>query len=562
MDLVTSPAERSDSIDSSDSFVPAPDIRTARRGFAFRAGILALLALIPVYVICLTAPGFGMFHDDGIYTVTAKALAEGKGYSIISLPNAPPQTKYPPLLPFLLSIVWRIAPQFPANIVALRLIPFVAATAWLALLFVYARRLVGETAAIWICVLIAANRWVIFTSSIVMSESLFALLSLASVWLLEKLRRSDSLLRAGALAAVAVLAYLTRTAGVAIFGTGVVALLLARRRRSAVILVLSAVVSAGVWSVWQRQSVRAATSIENYYTAQNYRDSAITSPRFDFADKAQIAAATAIYVFTSPARLFCVPITTGLGIPGSVFLLLWLNGLFWLVAARGFSSLPISARLLTILYAGMILCWVWHPDRLLLPILPFLLIACCRGSKGWPAMRFVIPAVIACTVLGALGSAAYSSRHGIAQPGGVFSLFLEEEPVSALDSAAPLDYAKMSELYDWIRRNTAKEAVILAGYDPALYLYTGRRAIRPFVADGMPMFYWDDKSYFNRTSEFNSLIATYRPAYLLEMANDVQTEPHYFHLLRDLKRQGRIQLVKEFSPHYRIFRFTAPIPPQ
>jgi len=31
----------------------------------------------------------GLFHDDGIYAVAAKALADGDGYRIISLPGDP-----------------------------------------------------------------------------------------------------------------------------------------------------------------------------------------------------------------------------------------------------------------------------------------------------------------------------------------------------------------------------------------------------------------------------------------------------------------------------------------
>ncbi|MGH7811095.1 MAG: hypothetical protein ACREP5_12535, partial [Candidatus Binatia bacterium] len=37
----------------------------------------------------------GLFHDDGIYAVVGKSLAQGDGYRILSLPAAPAQTKYP-----------------------------------------------------------------------------------------------------------------------------------------------------------------------------------------------------------------------------------------------------------------------------------------------------------------------------------------------------------------------------------------------------------------------------------------------------------------------------------
>jgi hypothetical protein len=78
-------------------------------------------ALAAVLALAITAGGavrmvpgvVGVFHDDAIYTLTAKALAEGEGYRLINLPDAPPQTKYPILYPAILATVWRAAPLSP-----------------------------------------------------------------------------------------------------------------------------------------------------------------------------------------------------------------------------------------------------------------------------------------------------------------------------------------------------------------------------------------------------------------------------------------------------------------
>jgi hypothetical protein len=72
-------------------------------------------------------PHFGSWEDDGIYYASAKSLADGGGYRIESLPGEPAQTKYPPLYPLLLSVAWRIDPQFPRNL------PIAAWISWLAL---------------------------------------------------------------------------------------------------------------------------------------------------------------------------------------------------------------------------------------------------------------------------------------------------------------------------------------------------------------------------------------------------------------------------------------------
>ena len=59
-------------------------------------------------------PRIGELHDDGIYLISAKSLTDGQGYRILSLPDEPAQTKYPPLYPLYLSTLWRWGPGFPA----------------------------------------------------------------------------------------------------------------------------------------------------------------------------------------------------------------------------------------------------------------------------------------------------------------------------------------------------------------------------------------------------------------------------------------------------------------
>ena len=36
----------------------------------------------------------GLFHDGAVYAVAAKALADGDGYRIVSLPSGPARTEY------------------------------------------------------------------------------------------------------------------------------------------------------------------------------------------------------------------------------------------------------------------------------------------------------------------------------------------------------------------------------------------------------------------------------------------------------------------------------------
>lgn len=77
------------------------------------ASLFFLLVLVLGY--WRMVPGVcGFFHDDGIYVITAKALAQGQGYRLIFLPHSPIQTKFP-ILYLLLAIIWKLWPSFPTN---------------------------------------------------------------------------------------------------------------------------------------------------------------------------------------------------------------------------------------------------------------------------------------------------------------------------------------------------------------------------------------------------------------------------------------------------------------
>ena len=212
-------------------------------------GVLLMLALAPLYIVSLRLPAVGLFHDDGVYAVTAKALAEGRGYRIISLPDEPPQTKYPPVFPLLLAAVWKVTPAFPENLTALKVVPLVAAVAWLLPTLKLFRALgvplplrVAAVAAI------AAIPWVVYLSVTLLSETVFAALCTAALLLLEKEGEADtswpSTWRVVQAAILAGLATLTRALGISLVAAGVGWLLLTRRdaRRAGLFAVTAAAV--------------------------------------------------------------------------------------------------------------------------------------------------------------------------------------------------------------------------------------------------------------------------------------------------------------------------------
>src|SRR5260370_30333334 len=127
-----------------DSALPgmASEMAPPARSGGWRRALAAALALGVVcagaaslfvawaYWTALHAPAMGMFHDDGIYAVTAKALATGRGYRIVSLPTEIAQTKYPILFPALLAVVWKLFPEFSRNLLLLKVPTFLCTLLW------------------------------------------------------------------------------------------------------------------------------------------------------------------------------------------------------------------------------------------------------------------------------------------------------------------------------------------------------------------------------------------------------------------------------------------------
>jgi hypothetical protein len=230
---------------------------------------IALTALAAIVVVLAITPHpAGVFQDDGAYVVLAKALAQGDGYHYINLPNAPGATHFPPLYPLLLAGLWKIGPEFPANIQMFKfanalLLGLAAAGA-----FVLARRKLGMST--WAAAATAAAACIsaplVGIARMVLSEPTFLAVLCPVLFLVE--RSADkggprSALLAGFVAGAL---GLLRTLGV--FLVPATALVLASRRRwldAALVLIAGALVLAP-WQLWSAAHADAlATPIAGKY---------------------------------------------------------------------------------------------------------------------------------------------------------------------------------------------------------------------------------------------------------------------------------------------------------
>ncbi|MGD0201497.1 MAG: hypothetical protein ABSD27_12165 [Bryobacteraceae bacterium] len=419
-------------------------------------------------------PHLGYLHDDALYWVSAKSIAEGRGYRIASLPDEPFETKYPPLYPLLLAGVWRLNPAFPENL------PLAALTAWLmAPLYVAAARLafldlgVSRGHALALCAVVAVNPFLALCGISLLSELPFSVLLMLALGLIERARRPQApWWLAAAAGAVASAAWLTRSVGGLLIVAGPLAFLLRRQPRRA--LAFAAAMAPGIagWLLWRQ--VHGSPVLDNsasYYT--DYLGYYLRTA--SLGDLPIIFWRNLDSLLSSLGGMLVFGLGDG---PAG-------RGLAWVLAAAMLAGTWRAARqnglashhLFTAAYLGLLVVWNFMPDqRFLLPVYPVLLagffsellnlLRRIRSSWHQHALGRV-SALAAWACLAALALAA------LWQTGRAFATVLPGfvgRERAALAGARPA--------YEWIRQRLPPDAAVLAYRDPVLYLYTGRRACR------------------------------------------------------------------------------------
>lgn len=458
------------------------------------AGTLALFLL---YLATLhPANWFGKYRDEALYFSSAKALAEGRGYVLSSLPGNPPQTKYPVLYPWLLSWVWKWNPSFPANLGPSVCLTALFSCGFLVLTFQMLRKLngVGEWPALAMVTVCASLPTFLIVSGMLMSDSLFMVLALAAALLADKAMRASGRLPLAALVGVlAGLSVLTRGVGVAVVAGIVVAGLLRRAFRQAAAVCLGAAPFL-VPALWAgRRSLGGSNE-------------GLTNQAAGLPPGWQQTLAW----YTSYPKMwkFCVPnVSVFLSmLRGNLGAFLETPAYYWLHPTlrigTSFAATALSAPLMLIalagilrqarsdewkplhfvfgFYSGILLLWNYTVmDRFLLLFVPLF----CLGL--WVEGKHLA---------GLLGSALRAGRMGERVSAGVVSAGLAALAATAVwntlqfyrpNPAAEQQAARLrqdkAQAYNWIRENALREDRIVAYEDGRVYLYTGRQTVMPIA---------------------------------------------------------------------------------
>ncbi len=458
----------------------------------------------------------GQYHDDTIYWATAKSLADGTGYRIISLPEQPVQTKYPPLYPLFLAAVWKSHSSFPHN---------VTTALWLQWLFLPAflwlgRKMLLELGieARWTWLLTAwmgVSTPIVWLSLTFMSDLPYCALLFGSLILVSRAAHPGAPARPALLAGLlAGLGYLTRTAALPLLVAAPLWLAWRRRYHRAALFVGASAPAVIWWMFWVRSHLQPSSDFTTTYYLDyvGYQLHSLTWGNVFWVVRAN--AANFLFgiseLLTSRGGQ-----TPAAGIFWRMFGFASLAGC-WRIARREGMASYVMYGLCSV---PLLLVCAWPIDaRQLVPLFPLFLaglwveVGHVAGgvrlgmAKSGGSARLV-SGLIGAVFAVALSSGVYANLQNLF---GILPKVLSDHRV--------LDVYR-KEAYAWIAGHVPAEASFVACDDVLLYLHTGRSAWRIELPYG-PYFLGQEDAYVAGYTAVREFAQQHGATYLLATDGD------------------------------------------
>lgn len=459
---------------------------------------IAFSAIIVAYVFFVVrlhpTSFFGFSHDDTLYFSSAKAIAEGHGYILPSLPGTPSASKYPILYPWILSWVWRWNPSFPANISSAVALNLVFGVAYLLAAFAFLRRTPGfsDAIALILAAVCALNPRVLFLSANLMADIPFAAFALGACVVAARVNEEEAKSSATVWCGILTgLSILIRTMGIPIAAGLFLAICLRSgwRKASVFAACVAPFVGALLWRSMfltpQMPSAGANSCAQSWRTMWLYYTSYVGFWKADVVSHGvfwQTVASNLRSVVLQPGMYF-VKLTFIRPTVLALVLVLVLSA----IAIRGMFRLADSARWQPIHFAlGFsilpILIWDYSVmDRFLIPFFPLFCAAICievrqivwqvRNSptrKGSGVER-KLAVVFLCAAGAVLLWGVEVSWRG------------EIGSIKKISESRGARLEEKRAAYAWLEKKTAPNSRILAYEDASAFLYSGRQGLRPAI---------------------------------------------------------------------------------
>ena len=95
-------------------------------------------------------------------------------------------------------------------------------------------------------------------------------------------------------------------------------------------------------------------------------------------------------------------------------------------------------------------------------------------------------------------------------------------------AGSQVSWSSYKKVFTWVAEHTEPDDVIASGLDTMIYLYTGRKAIRPFVVRPTAMFYGEEGETLGSLKNLEQFFSIYRPRYLVHTPMPLFSEERPF----------------------------------
>lgn len=476
------------------------------------AAAASLLLFMAVYLLRFNRVA-GLVGDDAWYILLAKSLAEGQGFSLLSSPIPGVLPSYPPGFPFLLSLVFRVAPQFPENVWLLKAVSVAAMCGTGAVTYRYlsrSRQLEPQLARGAALVIVLMPAFVFLATSTVMSECIFTLSQMLTVVVIERCverrRMQGDWLLAIAGAALASFTFLTRSVAIGLIAAALIYLLKERLWCSALIFAAAVFLMLAPWLLYVRahaptpeQARRHGGNIVYSYGDQFWMKRAGdgNSGRITWRELLARVAENAVDIagrdvgglilpvlFRGPEEsgeeVFALGYSSGMqgGSMGMTAGTMLISLLLSAVVVIGF-ALKVRQRItLAELVAPVslliTLIWPWWPFRFVLPLAPFLILYLLAGlaglhalSRRWLRCNHSSLAGLRIFLFCVLGLSCYDHAQYL----------LLRQADSARQPEWLRNFDETSATLQWMREHLPPGAVIASNSPALVYLHTGCKSL-------------------------------------------------------------------------------------
>lgn len=489
-------------------------------------------------------PAFGDLQDDSIYALSAMSLGEGNGYRISHLPTQPVQTKYPPLFPAILSLLWKWQPAFPSN---LTLAAGLGAILYLVVLvlsyFSFQRFGFSSATCALLTSFVAVNAYMLHLSGSVMTELPYTAMLLGTLLLSESglKRHWRWAVAAGLLAG---LAYLTRSAALPLaLGVPLVLFLRGNKTNAAAFVAGMAPAIIG-WQIWVSAHLEKAQDwVMLYYT--DY--AGLERATLGWNNIGHILYNNSNTLLTGIGNLLFPLI--GLSSLGHqcalVVSVAVIRGIIRLCGRSNQFQYPVYAAL----SCSLLLIWHYQPnERFTFPLLPLVVAGLWTECKNlWERVAVSWKRPELSNRVAAAGIGAMLAAFGV-----FFAWSLIDTRVAELPAYVHrfrVRAASLKASFEMVSRNTPREAVILSDQDSLLYLYTKRHSYRTVIPPPMmyPKNYSDIKAEFAKMPDAAARPWTY--ALLLQSDWEQYLESEHREWVRSAIR-ARTDLTIVYEDHF------------